>query len=211
VSPPDGQAEDAVFPAVLLALFCVCFVALGIAPSYREDWLLENLSVFAALPALVWGHSRLRFSNAAYLTLFVFFCLHELGAHYTYSLVPYREWIPALAGSERNHYDRLVHFCYGLLVTPALFEVFAAYAPGRAAWRWLLPATSMFGHSVIYEGIEWAAALLFGGDLGVAYLGTQGDAWDAQKDMALAALGTMTALTGIALREGLARRRTGRA
>jgi putative membrane protein len=199
-----------VFPAVLLALFCSWFIALGIAPSFREDWLLENLLVVAALPALVWGHGRLRFSNAAYFALFAFFCLHEVGAHYTYSLVPYRDWIPALAGTERNHYDRLVHFCYGLLVTPAVFEVFAAYAPARAAWRWLLPATSMFGHSVIYELVEWAAALLFGGELGVAYLGTQGDPWDAQKDMVLAACGTVAALVGIALCARLARRRAGR-
>ena len=201
MSPPEGQAEDAVFPAVLLALFCAWFLALGIAPSYREDWLLENLLVFAAVPALVWGHARLRFSNGAYAALFVFFCLHEVGAHYTYSEVPYRDWIPALAGMERNHYDRLVHFCYGLLVTPALLEVFAAYAPARAAWRWLLPATSMFGQSLIYELLEWAAALLFGGDLGVAYLGTQGDPWDAQKDMALAALGTLVSLGFRALRQ----------
>jgi len=187
-----------VFPALLLAVFGVWFVALGIAPKFREDWLLENLLVFAAVPTLAWGARRLRFSNGAYLALFVFFCLHELGAHYTYSLVPYQEWLPALAGG-RNHYDRLVHFCYGLLVTPALFEVFQAYAPGRAAWRWLLPATSMFGHSVIYELVEWGAAEIFGGDLGVAYLGTQGDAWDAQKDMALAALGTVTSLVAIAL------------
>jgi putative membrane protein len=63
---------------------------------------------------------------------------------------------------------------------------------------------------VIYEGVEWAAAEIFGGDLGVAYLGTQGDPWDAQKDMLLAACGTVTALVGIALRARLARRRAGR-
>ena len=198
------------FPAVLLTLFCVWFVAWGVAPSFREDWLLENLLVFAAIPALVWGYRRLRFTNAAYLALFVFFSLHEIGAHYTYSLVPYREWIPALAGSERNHYDRFVHLGYGLLVTPALFQIFEAYAPARAAWRWLLPATSMLGQSLIYELVEWAAALLFGGDLGVAYLGTQGDPWDAQKDMALAALGTTLSLAALAWRERLTRRRAPR-
>ena len=195
------------FPAVLLGAFGVWFVAWGIAPRFREDWLLENVLVFAAVPALVWAYPRLRFSNRAYLLLFVFFCLHEIGAHYTYSLVPYREWIPALASTGRNHYDRLVHFAYGLLVTPALFEVFEAYSPGRAAWRWLLPATSMFGHSVIYEGVEWAAAEIFGGDLGVAYLGTQGDPWDAQKDMLFAALGTTLSLCIIGLRGRLTRRR----
>jgi putative membrane protein len=210
VSSARRQAEDAVFPAVLLAAFVLWFVALGIAPSFREDWLLENLLVLGAVPTLVWAYSRLRFSNGVYLALFVFFCLHEVGAHYTYSLVPYREWIPALAGTERNHYDRLVHFAYGLLVTPALFEVFRAYSPGRAAWRWLLPATAMFGHSVIYELVEWAAAEIFGGDLGVAYLGTQGDPWDAQKDMTLAALGTVLSLCGIGRLECFTRYRARR-
>lgn len=199
------------FPAILLGLFAVWFVAWGIAPSFREDWLLENLLVFLAVPSLVWAYPRLRFSNGAYLALFVFLCLHEVGAHYTYSLVPYREWIPALAVTDRNHYDRLVHFCYGLLVTPAMFEVFEAYSPGRAAWRWLLPATCMFGHSLIYELVEFAAALVFGGDLGVAYLGTQGDPWDAQKDMVLAALGTTLSLSGVALRGALTRCRARRA
>jgi len=195
-----------VFPAVLLGAFLVWFAAWGIAPSFREDWLLENALVFVAVPTLLWAHSRFRFSNRAYFALFVFFCLHEVGAHYTYSLVPYREWIPVLAGTERNHYDRLVHLAYGLLVTPAMWEVFQAYSPGRAAWRWLLPATTMFGHSVIYELVEWAAAEIFGGDLGVAYLGTQGDPWDAQKDMVLAALGTTTALCTIALHQRFGRR-----
>ena len=189
------------FPAVLLAVFLVWFVAWGIAPSFREDWLLENLLVFVAVPTLMWAYPRFRFSNRAYLALFVFFSLHEVGAHYTYSLVPYRDWIPALALTERNHYDRLVHYAYGLLITPAMWEVFQAYSPGRAAWRWLLPATTMFGHSVIYELVEWAAAEIFGGELGVAYLGTQGDPWDAQKDMVLAALGTVTSLAWIARRE----------
>jgi putative membrane protein len=200
-----------VFPAVLLGLFAVWFAAWGVAPSFREDWLLENLLVFVAVPTLLWAYPRFRFSNRAYLALFVFFCLHEVGAHYTYSLVPYREWIPALAFTERNHYDRLVHLAYGLLITPAMWEVFQAYSPGRAAWRWLLPATTMFGHSVIYELVEWAAAEIFGGELGVAYLGTQGDPWDAQKDMVLAALGTTLSLCTIGLCGAVTRCRERRA
>jgi putative membrane protein len=201
-------------PLALLLAFLVWFLALAIAPSYREDWLLENLLVFVAVPLLVWTYPRFRFSNRVYLGLFVFFCLHEVGSHYTYSEVPYDAWLRALVGRDltslfgfgRNHYDRLVHFAYGLLVTPALWQVFEGYAPARGAWRWLLPATAMFGHSLSYELIEWAAAVLFGGDLGVAYLGTQGDPWDAQKDMALAASGTVLALTGIAILERRRRR-----
>jgi putative membrane protein len=185
-------------PALLLAVFCILFVALGIAPLYRQDWLLENLLVFAAVPLLVVTRHRLRFSNLAYACLFVFFSLHEVGAHYTYSLVPYDEWFRALTGRsldamlgfERNHYDRLLHFLYGLLVTPAAVELFARFARYPRVWAVLFPVLFISSHSVIYELIEWIAAVVFGGELGQAYLGTQGDIWDAQKDMALALAGS---------------------
>jgi putative membrane protein len=129
--------------------------------------------------------------------------LHAVGAHYTYSEVPYDRWAEALTGHslngalglQRNHYDRLVHFSYGLLVTPAAIEVLDAYSPQRGVWRWLLPFSFMLSHSVAYELIEWAAAEGFGGQLGQAYLGTQGDDWDAQKDMLLAAIGAAIAVT----------------
>ena len=74
---------------------------------------------------------------------------------------------------------------------PIAWELFAARAQPRGLWRWLMPLLFVLSHSVIYELIEWLAAALFGGDLGMAYLGTQGDAWDAQKDMALAAAGAV--------------------
>jgi len=193
------------YPAALLGLFVAIFIALAIAPSYREDWLLENLLVFVAVPMLVVNYRRLRFSNFAYTCLFVFFVLHEIGAHYTYSEVPWREWLAAVAGGDggiegRNHYDRFVHFTYGLLLMPAVCELFEQRASPRGLWRWLMPLFFLMAHSVIYELIEWLAALRFGGELGVAYLGTQGDEWDAQKDMALAALGALTGLTMVALR-----------
>jgi putative membrane protein len=193
------------YPLALLLAFVAIFAALAIAPAYREDWLLENLLVFVAVPLLVANYRRLRFSNFAYTCLFVFFVLHEIGAHYTYSEVPWREWLAALTGGDgaiagRNHYDRFVHFCYGLLLMPAAWELIEARASPRGLWRWLIPLLFVMSHSVIYEMIEWLAALRFGGDLGVAYLGTQGDEWDSQKDMALAALGAVTGLAGVALR-----------
>jgi len=193
------------YPLALLVAFLAIFTALGLAPSYREDWLLENLLVFVALPVLVATHRRLRFSNFAYTCLFVFFVLHEIGAHYTYSEVPWREWLAALGIGDgdpagRNHYDRFVHFAYGLLLMPATVELITARMAPRGLWRWLMPVLFIMSHSVIYELIEWLAALRFGGDLGVAYLGTQGDVWDAQKDMALAAFGAVIGLAVVALR-----------
>ena len=121
-------------PPILLLLFALWFAALGASVDDRETWLLENLLVFAALPILVGTWRRFRFSNGVYLGLFVLFCLHEIGAHYTYSRVPYDAWLRAVAGTdltalfgfERNHYDRLVHLLYGLLdffQCAAFFEV----------------------------------------------------------------------------------------
>lgn len=192
---------EARFPLRLLAGFVVVFVALGIAPKYREDWLLENVLVALAVPALVLAWRSLRFSNTAYACLFIFFVLHEVGAHYTYSEVPYDAWsvawtghsLDAALGFERNHYDRLVHFLYGLLLMPATVELFRAKAPPRGVWIVLMPVFFIMSHSVLYEMVEWMAAELFGGDLGQAYLGTQGDVWDAQKDMALATAGAVLA------------------
>jgi putative membrane protein len=193
------------YPAALLAAFLAVWLALAIGPWYRQDWLLENVIVLVAVPMLVWNYRRLRLSNFAYTCLFVFFVLHEIGAHYTYSEVPWREWLESLGagGSStptgRNHYDRFVHFSYGLLVLPAVWELMQARMSPQGIWRWLMPVFFVMSHSVVYEMIEWAAAVLFGGDLGVAYLGTQGDEWDAQKDMALATAGAMLGTVLVAL------------
>jgi putative membrane protein len=201
------------YPLALLVAFIAIFAALAIAPWYRQDWLLENVLVLVAVPTLVLTHRRLRFSNLAYTCLFVFFVLHEIGAHFTYSEVPWREWLAALTGTEaanagRNHYDRFVHFAYGLLLMPAAVELVDARMTPRGLWRWLTPLLFIMSHSVIYEMVEWAAAAVFGGDLGAAYLGTQGDEWDAQKDMALATAGAITGLVLLAISGRLPRART---
>jgi len=190
------------YPLRLLAAYGAIWVALAIVPVFRKDWLLENAIVFVAIPLLVLTARRLRFSNFAYTSLFVFFVFHAIGAHYTYSLVPYADWWQSLTGitlEGRNHYDRLVHLLYGLLVTPAGVELFAHYGRYSRTWAFLFPCMFMAGHSVIYEVIEYAAAIVFGGDLGQAYLGTQGDIWDSQKDMACALLGTTVMLTALAV------------
>jgi putative membrane protein len=200
------QASDR-YPATLLAAFSAVWLGLAINPSYRQDWLLENVIVFVGVPALVIAYHRLRFSNFAYTCLFAFLVLHEIGAHFTYSEVPWRDWLQTLglassdgAPTGRNHYDRLVHFSYGLLVLPAAWELINARMSPRGTWRYLMPVFFVMSHSVIYEVIEWLAAEVFGGDLGAAYLGTQGDQWDAQKDMALAAAGALLGTMLMALR-----------
>jgi len=195
------------YPLTLLAIFSLLWLALAITPVSRSDWLLENVLVFIAVPMFVLTARCLRFSNFAYTCLFAFFALHAIGAHYTYSLVPYDEWFRALTGGalndllgfERNHYDRLIHFLYGLLMAPAAVEIFAHYGRYPRVWAALFPLLFMASHAVIYELIEYAAVLLFGGELGQAFLGTQGDIWDGQKDMALAIAGSAIMVAAIAI------------
>ena len=184
----------------LLGVFLAIFVALGIDPASRADWLLENVITVFALVWVIWWYRREPLSNLACTLLFLFGVLHEIGSHYQYSDVPYEQWFAAISngrsldamfGFERNQYDRLVHFLYGLLVTPVAAEVMCARVRLRGLWMFLLPVTFMMSHAVIYELIEWLAASVFAGDLGQAYLGTQGDVWDAQKDMVLAMLGSL--------------------
>ena len=188
-----------IFPLVLLLAFLVIAGLLAIHPLYPRDWALENLIVVVSLPVLVYGYRHLRFSNVSYLALFVLYVAHEVGAHYTYAEVPFDVWTMKLFGFSltehfgfsRNHYDRLVHFLYGVLVTPAVVELLAARAQLRGSWRWILPVSFVLSHAALYELLEWAAVILFGGELGQAYLGTQGDPWDAHQDILLALLGSM--------------------
>jgi putative membrane protein len=186
---------------MLLVLFGVFWLALAVEPRYRQDWLLENALVFALVPLLAFTVRKFRFSNTSYTLLFVFLCLHEIGAHYTYAEVPYDEAFRALTGQSldawfdfrRNHYDRLVHFLSGLLLLPVVAELLRARTVMRGVWAAVLPVAFILAQSALFELIEWAAAVVFGGDLGQAYLGTQGDEWDAQSDMALALLGALIA------------------
>ena len=172
-------------------------------PLYRNDWLLENILTAITLPCLIFTYKRLPLSKASYLVIFLFLCLHTLGTHYTYSQVPYEKWVLALTGGsldalmgwERNQFDRLVHLLYGLLLVYPIQEGVMKITKMKNALAYFVAVLIVMSTSMLYELIEWGAADFFGGDLGVAYLGSQGDAWDAHKDMLLASIGSvLTAL-----------------
>ena len=191
---------------LLGAAFLVIWAALAIAPSYRHDWLLENALVAPFVILLVVTRRTFPLSRVSYLLVFLFLCLHEVGAHYTYAEVPYDAWVEAVTGRslqdmlglERNHFDRLVHFLFGLLLAYPIREVFLRIAAARGFWAYYLPLDVTMASSMVFELIEWGAAEVFGGDLGIAYLGTQGDVWDAHKDMALASIGALLAMLATA-------------
>jgi putative membrane protein len=187
---------------VLLILFAILWTVMAIHPKYREDWAVENILVVALGVVLFVTRHRVKLSRAATTMLFVFLCTHVVGSHYTYAEVPYDAWARALTGTtlndvlglERNHFDRFQHFCYGLLLSTPIREVLMQRHSLPRLASYALPVDIILSSSLIYELIEWLAVLVFGAELGAAYLGTQGDPWDAHADMALAGLGALIAM-----------------
>jgi putative membrane protein len=179
-------------PEVLAAVFVVVFVLLGIAPYDRTVWFMECTSVVAIFLLLAGTARRFRFSDAAYLLMAVWLFWHTVGGHYTFSRVPFG-FITDAFGFSRNHFDRVGHFSVG----------FYAYAFAELLTRRRLsgPVVSvLFGLFAImavacgWEILEWLVAEAEGGDAGHAFLGSQGDMWDAQKDMLADTLGAVFAL-----------------
>lgn len=187
---------------ILTCLFMVEAIIVAINPLYPQDWFLENILVVIFLVYL-WGTvDRLTMSKASYTLIFMFLAVHEIGSHYTYAEVPYDAVFKSLTGTsfnelvgwERNNFDRVVHFLYGLLLGYPIRELYFRIADARGFWGYFLPLEFTMATSMLYELIEWGAANVVGGDLGMAYLGTQGDIWDAHKDMVLASAGALLAM-----------------
>jgi len=195
------------WPLLLLTLLLALGVALGIDPYDRADWALENALAVVAVVLLVLTARRFPLSKLSYTLIWTFLVLHEIGAHWTYALVPYDDaWrklfgcsFNELVGWQRNNYDRVVHFAFGFLLAYPMRELFVRVGGARGFWGYFLPLEMTLSFSCVYEIVEWGAAVFFGGDLGVAYLGTQGDVWDAQKDMACAGSGALIAIVIVAL------------
>ena len=182
--------------------------------NYTDSSLKGNVLLVLAMATLAFTYRSFPLSRVSYTLIFVFLCLHTIGAHYTYAEVPYDDWWRALTGStfnelvgwRRNNFDRVVHFSYGLLLAYPIRELFLRVAGVRGFWGYFLPLDLTMSTSMLYELIEWAAAEVVGGDLGAAYLGTQGDVWDAHKDMALASLGALIAMSVTAFINSRSRR-----
>jgi putative membrane protein len=187
------------WPALMAGVFVFAWLLAAWQPLFPADWALENVLSLLTAWWLLRRHRRAPLSNTAYTLLCVFGVLHEVGSHYTYAEVPYDAWWAALTGGSlnealgftRNHYDRLVHGLFGLLCYRPLRELLAPAVQPR--WAWFAPIAAVAMVSMLYEQVEMFAALAFGGELGQAYLGTQGDVWDAQKDSSMALSGALLA------------------
>ena len=179
---------------VLISWLILLWTINAIEPVYPRDWLLENLLVFIYGILLVVTYPRFKFSNLSYALFTLFLSLHLIGAHYTYSETPFGFWLQAMFDLERNHYDRIVHFAFGLLIAYPFYEILLRQSGVKSSWSYFLAVTGILAFSGFYELLEGITAMIVSPELGTAYLGTQGDEWDAQKDSFLAFSGAVIAM-----------------
>ncbi|MBN3492311.1 DUF2238 domain-containing protein [Vibrio neptunius] len=176
----------------LTAAYILVFLFSAFEPSSRAVWIAEIIPAIAIL-VLIWLVSRqFQFSKTAYCLMFIWLTLHTIGAKYTFAEVPF-DWFSNLIGSERNHFDRVAHFSIGLYAYPiAEYLIKKQLMNTKLATAFALFAIMSLAAG--YEIVEWWYAAIAGGDEGIAFLGSQGDIWDAQKDMLMDTLGALTAL-----------------
>lgn len=186
------------YQKVLLLIFALVWIWAAINPLFPQDWLLENYLVFIFVPIILICGRYFKLSSLSYTLITAFMILHVIGSHYTYEKVPFGSVLQDLFGSDRNMYDRLVHFSFGLLLAYPVREVFMRLAGARGFWSYYLPLDLTLSFSAIYEIIEWLAAANVGSAAGIAFLGAQGDIWDAQKDMLLAGTGALITMCIVA-------------
>jgi putative membrane protein len=186
----------------LVQLLCVAMAVVIVLTGYRPervfDWWLENAAALTFLAVLAITYRRLPLSDLSYVLIFVYLSMHEWGAEYKYSDVPLGEWIKPWLHTTRNHYDRVMHFSYGLLLSYPMQEWFMRVVGVTSRWRYLLPLESTLAFSACYEMLEAFAASVLTPERGEEFVGMQGDMWDSQKDMLMAGLGALTAMILIA-------------
>lgn len=192
--------REPLLPRILLAGYVLLFVALGIAPFSRAVWWAENIPIVAIVVTLVVMYLRgVRSSNLAYVLMSVLLYMHTIGGHYTFERVPF-DWVTRTFGFERNHYDRIAHFSVGFYA----FGIAELLIARRLVARpWIAYGFGVFAIgtvAAVYEIIEWIYAATEGGSAGAAFLGSQGDIWDAQKDMLADISGAVVAVALLALR-----------
>ena len=160
-------------------------------PADRQFWLLSSILPGALVLVLVGTHRSIPLSVASYVLITLFLTLHTIGVHYTYAQVPAGAWLEQALPVGRNHYDRVVHFCFGVMLTYPIEELFRLTAALRGWLLYYLPVMTVLGLSGLWEIIESWVARVVHPELGITYLGSQGDVWDAQKDMAAALYGSL--------------------
>jgi putative membrane protein len=184
---------------IFSGLFLILWINTFIGTTDLNNWFLENTLTFLFLVFLVSTYTKYQFSDLSYLLIFIYICLHIYGAEYTYAENPFGYWLKDVFHSSRNFYDRIVHFSFGFLLAYPMRELFLRWLKYPPVVAWILPIEITLSISGLYELIEWAVADIFYPAQGDAYLGTQGDIWDAQKDIFCAFAGAIIATTIVSI------------
>jgi putative membrane protein len=182
----------------LAAVYAAAWIAAAIDPVYPADWLLENILVVLFLPLIILTYRAFPLSDLSYICITAFMVLHAAGSHYTYAEVPLGEWAKEAFGFGRNHFDRLVHFSFGLLMAYPSREVFLRLVRAKGFWGYYFPLDVTLAFSALYEIIEMLVAMIVSPGAGDAYLGTQGDPFDGIRDMAMAFMGAIACMLAVA-------------
>lgn len=193
------------FLPMAVGAYLIFWIVLAIKPLDRSDWLLENLLIFISVGVLALTCRRFRFSNLSYGLILIFLAFHTIGAHYSYAKVPVGFWLQNWLHLSRNHYDRVIHFSFGFLLLYPMNELLIRSARVKQTWGPWLAASVLWALSSFFEIVEAIVAMLVRPELGAAYLGTQGDIWDAQKDMACAFIGAVLIAASLTIRRSWSR------
>lgn len=181
--------------AWLTGFYLVLFTLLAFNPTDRSVWLDENLTIWIIVGVLwILWYRGIRFSSLAYGLMFILVYLHTIGGHYTFANVPF-DWVTNLFGFERNHYDRVAHFTVGFYAFAIAEWLFTKRLVTNYFLLFTYPVFAIATIAMSYELIEWVYAATANPEAGIAYLGSQGDIWDAQKDMLADTLGAIGATT----------------
>ena len=175
----------------LFYTFWFIWIVLAIRPRERWKWWGENVIVIIAVAVAVWSYYSWRLTDLSYGIIFVFLVLHLLAAHYSYEKHPVGNWIRGLFGWKRNHYDRVVHFSYGFFLTIAVCDALRGPFPHPGFGRYFAAFSIVVAFGSLYEIGEFFAAIMLGKRKGASFLGSQGDAGDAQKDMLMQTIGSL--------------------
>jgi putative membrane protein len=199
ISKERTPLKDNIWLKIFISFFAINWVNSYIGNTDTANWILENFLVFLFLGFLFFTYKKFKFCDLSYLLICIYLCLHVYGSKYTYADNPFGYWLKDALDLSRNHYDRIVHFSFGFLLAYPMREIFLKWLKFPSWVAWTLPIEITLSISAFYELIEWAVADVFFKAQGDAYLGTQGDIWDAQKDIFLAFSGAIIATTIVSL------------
>ena len=199
ISPERNPIKTNYWLWVFIGFFLVVWADSFIGTTDMANWIIENTLTMLFLTFLVFTYKTYKFSDLSYLLICVYLCLHVYGAKYTYSENPFGYYLKDLFETSRNPYDRIVHFAFGFLLAYPMRELFLKWLSFPKKVSWILPIEITLSIGALYELIEWAVADVFFKAQGDAYLGTQGDIWDAQKDIFMAFSGAILATSLVSL------------